>query len=320
MGGGIGRIEMLNTTNILALVGGGKNPKFSINKIIIWDDKKSKNNIIGELRFNNPVLNVKLKMDRLIGVCQTQIYIFNIHTLETIDMFDTFENNNGIVGFSQGPMISVLAFPYESKGKVRIVNFNSLAQPPILQAHESKIACLCVNINGTLLATASDKGTLIRIFDVKDGNILIELRRGTKNAGINCIIFDESNKYVACASDMGTVHIFSIMDAMKNKVNANYYSDEVKDEPKNQKSFLSGINFLHKISGSYFSSEWSFAKLRLQEHNSVITFLTNTNSICVLTSDGKYYLASFDPKKPGDCIKNKEFYIYDAPIQNQKNK
>jgi WD40 repeat protein len=168
LGGGIGRIEMLNTTNILALVGGGKNPKFSINKIIIWDDKQTQNNIIGELRFNTPVLNVKIKMDRLIGICQSKIYIFNLNTLETIDMFDTFDNINGIVGFSPGELISVLAFPYDSKGKVRIVNFNSLAQPPIITAHESKIACLCVNRNGTLLATASDKGTLIRIFDVKD--------------------------------------------------------------------------------------------------------------------------------------------------------
>ena len=250
MGGGIGRIEMLNTTNILALVGGGKNPKFSINKIIIWDDQKNPNNIIGELRFNTPILNVKIKMDRLIGVCQNKIYIFNLNTLETIDMFDTFENINGIVGFSPGELISVLAFPYDAKGKVRIVNFNSLAQPPIITAHESKIACLCVNRNGTLLATASDKGTLVRIFDVKDGKLLIELRRGSKNADINCIIFDEFNKYVACASGMGTVHIFSIIGTMKNNYDENYYSEQIEDEPKNQKSFLSGINFLHKISSS----------------------------------------------------------------------
>ena len=138
---------MYLTTNIVALVGGGRNPKFSINKIIIWDDQKKRNNIIGELRFNTPVLNLKMKQDRIIGVCQTKIYIFNINTLETLDMFDTFDNINGIVGFSPGELISVLAFPYESKGKVRIVNFNSLAQPPIITAHESKIACLCVNRN-----------------------------------------------------------------------------------------------------------------------------------------------------------------------------
>ena len=308
---------MYLTTNILALVGGGKNPKFSINKIIIWDDQKKRNNIIGELRFNSPVLNVKMKQDRLIGICQSKIYIFNINTLETLDMFDTYDNINGIVDFSPGELICVLAFPYESRGKVRIVNFNSLAQPPIITAHESKIACLCVNRNGTLLATSSDKGTLVRIFDVKDGKLLIELRRGAKNAEINCIIFDEYNKLVACASGTGTVHIFSIVEAMKNNYNENYYSDQNDgDETKNQKSFLSGFNFLHKLSSSYFGSEWSFAKLRLQEHKSIISFLHN-NTICALTSDGKYCLASFDPKKSGDCVKKYEFYIYDT--NNQKD-
>ena len=58
-----------------------------------------------------------MKQDRIIEVCQTKIYIFNINTLETLDMFDTFDNINGIVGFSQGELIIVLAFSYESKGK-----------------------------------------------------------------------------------------------------------------------------------------------------------------------------------------------------------
>ena len=29
-----------------------------------------------------------MKQDRIIGVCQTRIYIFNINILETLDMFD----------------------------------------------------------------------------------------------------------------------------------------------------------------------------------------------------------------------------------------
>ena len=91
---------------------------------------------------------------------------------------------------------------------MRIVNFNNLAQPPIITAHESKIACLCVNRNETLLATSSDKGTLVRIFDVKDRKLLIELRYGTTNADINGIIFYEYNRHVACENGTGTVHIF----------------------------------------------------------------------------------------------------------------
>ena len=298
---------MLKTTNILALVGGGLKPKFPLNKIIIWDDSKSR--VISELRFNTNVLNVKIKMDRIIGVCQKKIYIFNINTLDTIDMYNTIENTNGIVSISSGDLISVLAFPYEEKGKVKIVNFNSLAQPPIISAHESGIACLSINQNGTLLATASDRGTLIRVFNVFDGKLLVELRRGSKNAEINCIEFDENNKFVGCASDNGTIHIFSIVSAMKN-IDENYYSDTtIDDEPKNKKSFLNKFNFLNKINSSYLNSEWSFAKFRISEHKSIFTFLNN-NLISVLTSDGKFYLASFDPKKEGECEKKKEKYIY----------
>ena len=307
MGGGIGKIEMIKDSNILALVGGGKNPKFSLNKIIIWDDSKIK--VISELRFNSNVLKVKAKMDRIIGVCERKIYIFNISTLALVDMFDTFENSNGIISLSSGDMISVLAFPYDEKGKVKLVNFNSLTQPPLIVAHESKIACLSVNQNGTLLATASDKGTLIRLFYVPDGKLITELRRGSTNVEIDCIAFDVQNKFVGCASESGTIHIFSIVSSVRN-FNEDFYTDFIDEEPKNPKSFLNKFNFISKFNNSYLNSEWSFAKFRISEHKSIFTFLKN-NLIAVLTSDGKYYIAYFDPKKNGDCEKKVEKYIYD---------
>ena len=64
MNGGIGVVKMFYQSNFLALMGGGRIPKYNKNKLIIWDDCESK--VISEIKFASSILNFKLKKDLIL--------------------------------------------------------------------------------------------------------------------------------------------------------------------------------------------------------------------------------------------------------------
>ena len=317
MNGGIGKIEMFKKTNILALIGGGENPRFSPKKIIIWDDHQA--NIIGVLVFNKEVLNVRMRNDKIFGVLDDKIYIFNLNTLETIKTLETFNNPTGIIAISSGEFNKlIIAYPFEYQG---FVNFRdcfdskTIGNSKIIKAHESKIACLAINKNGTLLATSSDIGTLIRLFNLNNGENISVFRRGTKSVSMICITFSPNNIFFGCISDVGTVHIFTIFDINKKlneKNTSEQENNEIKNgnknekgtEPKNRKSILSKIGGFFNIT----DHDRNFAKFKIQDEYGLLSF-GNENTFVLITKEGKYIKAAYDPKNGGNCqnIEEKNF-------------
>ena len=87
-------VEMLYRCNILALVGGGTNPKYPTNKVMLWDDHQTK--CIGELSFRTDVKGVKLKADKVVVVLENKIYVYNFTDLKLIDHIETSKNPKGI--------------------------------------------------------------------------------------------------------------------------------------------------------------------------------------------------------------------------------
>lgn len=122
-------------------------------------------------------------------VLETRTYIYNFDNLRLIDAIETCNNPRGLVALNPDPENAVLATPDQKRGYVR-VNVYEKNKSIKIPAHQAALSALCLNYPGKLLATASEKGTLVRIFSTDTGHALQEMRRGSENAEIYSICFD----------------------------------------------------------------------------------------------------------------------------------
>jgi len=206
--GGIGIVEMLFRCNLLAIVGGGRNPRYPPNKVMIWDDRQ--NRCVGELLFKTEVYAVRLRRDRVVVVLANKVHVHRFKDLKLLQLITTADNTSGLIAQSISTGHNVLAVPGLVPGSVRVELFD-LGKCVVVTAHVSELAAIALSADGDQLATASGKGTIVRVWDTVTGIMLRELRRGSDRAEIYSLAFNSFNTYLACSSDKGTIHVFSLV-------------------------------------------------------------------------------------------------------------
>jgi WD40 repeat protein len=142
---------------------------------------------------------------------------------QNIDTVDTFENSKGILAITYDPKINLLAYPDKASGYVKLKNYEK-NETILINAHNTKIACLNISKDGRYLSTASEKGRVIRIFAADDGAFLNEFNRGKEIADIYIFSFDHSTNFLSCSASTGTIHIFSLKSTHKK------YEDKNKEK------------------------------------------------------------------------------------------
>ncbi|XP_072961135.1 autophagy-related protein 18a-like [Typha angustifolia] len=292
--GGIGVVEMLFRCNILALVGGGSQPYYPPNKVMIWDDHQSR--CIGELSFRSEVRAVRLRRDRIVVVLDHKIFVYNFADLKLVHQIETVPNPKGLCAVSQQQGSLVLVCPGGQKGQVRIEHYGA-RRTKFVMAHDSRIACFALSQDGRLIATASTKGTLIRIFSTHDGTLLQEVRRGADRAEIFSLAFSADMQWLAVSSDKGTVHVFSL------KVNLGLTAnDKPRPTPEpNVPHIGSSLSFIKGVLPKYFNSEWSVAQFRLHEGTQyIVAFGHQKNTAVIVGMDGSFYRCQFNPVIAGE--------------------
>lgn len=205
----------------------------------------------------------------------------------------------------------IIAVPGKQKGHVQILRVKPLGRKllsaavgaaTIIVAHKSSLAAVALSPDGKLLATASSKGTLLRVwsnnvstapspttqtFSAHGTNVskpgrtgigatlIRELRRGTDPASILSIAFAPNGSAVAVASDKGTIHIFELSDLFPSsadqgepRTSASTGPSAARTPSGASKYLPSGLSSLAgqippSMLPQYFSSEWSTAQFRI---------------------------------------------------------
>jgi len=81
----------------------------------------------------------------------------------------------------------------------------------IIAAHTSALTSLSIPPSGRLLATTSERGTLVRVWDSVTGKLIREFRRGTDKAEIYGVAFRPDEQELCVWSDKGTIHVFTLV-------------------------------------------------------------------------------------------------------------
>ena len=306
LNGGIGIVEMLNSSNIFCLVGGGSSPKYAQNKLLIWDDSKEKNHI--EFRFNYYVKGCKIKKEKLFVITEQEINIICLKTFKTLEVITTINNPNGIFSCNNSEENYYLAWPFIEIGKIEIRDFKNLEldenedsinknNSKIIQAHDCNINHLQFNNEGNLIATCSESGNNIKIFNVLKGNLIQNLRRGKEKAFIYSIAFSYDSKFLSCSSDRGTVHIFVINNNENNNENVN--NNHSENEIENTKSKFNFFNL--------FNYEWSFNKISLKKNVKNVINMNNKDGLIYILDYKKTFIkAQYNNKTEVKILEEKE--------------
>ena len=298
LNGGIGIIEMLYKSNIFGLVGGGKNPKYTPNKVILWDDYQTK--VLNEFKLTSNVINLKLKKDKIIIVCEQRIYVYSMDKYKLIETIETYKNEVGCIGLNSDPNFTVMGYPISPEGFIK-VKYYEKSQELDINAHKTVINCISINSDGSLVATASNNGHIIRVFCISNGQFIEDFRRGKDKAFINHISFDEYSNWMAVCSETGLVHIFSMGSVWQKVTESGAERTKLPQNPfqlpKNDASIFKNM---FKMS----NADKSYAKIKVEEEHAICA-IYNNNDIIVITSTGKYYFAQINPQKGGACTVTK---------------
>ncbi|CAG5898534.1 unnamed protein product [Menidia menidia] len=255
--------------------------------------------------YNYPsdILAIKLNRTRLVVCLEDSIYIHNIKDMKLLKtLLNTPPNPSGLCALSISHSNSYLAYPGSATiGEIIVYDANSLNPVTMIPAHDSPLAALAFNVSATKLASASERGTVIRVFSVPEGQRLFEFRRGMKRyVNISSLSFSPDCQFLCASSNTETVHIFKLEQlGPSGEDQADTWTAYVG------KMFSAASNYLPTQVAGMMCQDRAFATVHLlssgQRNVCTLVTIQKLPRLLVATADGQLFIYDVDQLEGGEC-------------------
>jgi WD40 repeat protein len=255
---------IIDSENILAIV----NEK----DVYIYDKNIEK--IRGHLNMKRLVKNVLVTKNSssiiVVVIVSNRIYCYSYqsHNLSLVKRIETIDNNNTACVVDINGIITI-AFPCTEQGKISISHIDCKETEEEkklgnIKAHKENISALTIHPVKNIIASTSKRGTIVRVFDINDdGKQICEFRRGKNSANIYSLCFNNEGTHLLCSSDTGTIHVFSLQQLVVKEEEEKLKEVKEEEKVKIAKNTTSYLSFASSVLPNYFSSSWSFCKIKL---------------------------------------------------------
>uniref|UniRef100_A0A8B9HAN0 WD repeat domain, phosphoinositide interacting 1 n=1 Tax=Astyanax mexicanus TaxID=7994 RepID=A0A8B9HAN0_ASTMX len=253
--------------------------------------------------YSNTILAVRLNRQRLVVCLEESIYIHNIKDMKLLKtLLNTPPNPSGLCALSINHSNSYLAYPGSATiGEIIVYDANNLNTVTMIPAHDSPLAAITFNASGTKLASASERGTVIRVFSIPEGLRLFEFRRGMKRyVNISSLSFSPDAQFLCASSNTETVHIFKLeQHGPSGEEETPTWSAYVG------KMFTAASSYLPSQVSGMMSQDRAFATVRLhtagQKNVCTLATIQKLPRLLVASSDEQLFIYNIDPQDGGEC-------------------
>uniref|UniRef100_A0AAF5PSP3 WD repeat domain phosphoinositide-interacting protein 2 n=1 Tax=Wuchereria bancrofti TaxID=6293 RepID=A0AAF5PSP3_WUCBA len=174
----------------------------------------------------------------------------------------------------------------------------------LINAHNHPIAALRFNDDATLLATASNIATVIRVYAVRKQECLFVFRRGlARTVTVNSMAFSADSRFLCLTSNTETIHVFKLEGTLpkflqlEDELLQKSLEESKPPQPVGWYDYLAGPT---RAAAEYLAPARDFASATLPE-------IGNVNIACLKKINGKLHiLAAISSRKFFAFLVNEE--------------